>query len=83
MTREASIQECQKRVAIAWKDLNKECLRPTEVPIDFLARALNFSRFMNVFYTDKDNYTHATTKNALNCGGYFREVLENPLKLVK
>ncbi|KEH26009.1 sesquiterpene synthase [Medicago truncatula] len=77
MTREAAIQECQKRVAIAWKDINKECLRPTEVPMDFLTRALNFSRFMDVFYTDKDNYTHVEGLMKT----YIKDVLVDPIPI--
>ncbi|KAJ1377988.1 Terpenoid cyclases/protein prenyltransferase alpha-alpha toroid [Sesbania bispinosa] len=56
---EDAIHECRKRTANAWKDINEEFLRPTEVPMAFLTRALNLSRFMDVIYKDKDNYTHA------------------------
>jgi len=59
MSREAAIQECHKGIVVAWKDINEECLRPTKVPMPFLIRALNFSRFMDVIYKDKDNYTHS------------------------
>lgn len=58
-SREAAIQECRKRNADAWKDINEECLRPTEVPMPFLTRILNLSRFMDVIYKDGDNYTHS------------------------
>jgi hypothetical protein len=34
--REAAIEEGRKRIANAWKDLNEECLRPTEVPMPIL-----------------------------------------------
>ncbi|KAJ1378004.1 Terpenoid cyclases/protein prenyltransferase alpha-alpha toroid [Sesbania bispinosa] len=56
---EDAINECRKRTANAWKDINEEFLRPTEVPMAFLTRALNLSRFMDVIYKDIDNYTHA------------------------
>jgi (-)-germacrene D synthase len=59
ISREAAILECQKRCAIAWKDINEECLRPTKVPMPFLTRALNLSRFMDVIYKDEDNYTNS------------------------
>jgi len=57
VSREAAIQEGRKRIADAWKDINKECLRPTEVPMPFLTRILNLLRFMDVVYKDKDNFT--------------------------
>ncbi|CAJ2640002.1 unnamed protein product [Trifolium pratense] len=59
ISREAAILECQKRSAIAWKDINEECLRPTKVPMPFLTRALNLSRFMDVIYKDEDGYTNS------------------------
>jgi (-)-germacrene D synthase len=58
VSREASIQEGRKRIANAWKDMNKECLRPTEIPMPFLTRILNLSRVIDVFYKDEDNYTN-------------------------
>ncbi|RDX97679.1 putative terpene synthase 2, partial [Mucuna pruriens] len=58
-SREVAINECRKRITNAWKDINEECLRPTTVPMPFLTRVLNLSRFMDVIYKDKDNYTHA------------------------
>ncbi|XP_045827317.1 probable terpene synthase 2 [Trifolium pratense] len=58
ISREAAIQEGRKRISDAWKDMNKECLRPYEVPMPFLTRILNLSRFMDVVYKDKDNFTH-------------------------
>ncbi|XP_061350296.1 probable terpene synthase 2 [Gastrolobium bilobum] len=58
-SREAAIEDCRKRVTNAWKDINEECLRPTKVPMPFLTRVLNLSRFMDVIYKDEDNFTHA------------------------
>ncbi|RDY12565.1 putative terpene synthase 2, partial [Mucuna pruriens] len=58
-SREDAINECQKRITNAWKDINEECLRPITVPMPFLMRVLNFTRFMDVFYKDEDNFTHA------------------------
>lgn len=58
VSREASVQEGQKRIANAWKDMNKQCLRPTEIPMPFLTRILNLSRVIDVFYKDEDNYTN-------------------------
>ncbi|RHN65690.1 putative lyase [Medicago truncatula] len=58
ISREGAIQEGRKRIVDAWKDMNKECLMPTEIPIPFLTCILNLSRFMDVVYKDKDNFTH-------------------------
>jgi (-)-germacrene D synthase len=58
VSREVAIEEGRKRISDGWKDMNKECLRPTEVPMPFLKCILNLSRFMDVFYKDKDNFTH-------------------------
>ncbi|RHN57913.1 putative lyase [Medicago truncatula] len=58
ISREVAIQEGRKRIVDAWKDINKECLMSTEVSMPFLMRILNLSRFMDVVYKDKDNFTH-------------------------
>ncbi|KAK7262671.1 hypothetical protein RJT34_30246 [Clitoria ternatea] len=58
-SREDGIHECQKRIKNAWKDINEECLGPTNVPMPFLTRVVNLSRFIDVFYKDEDHYTHA------------------------
>ncbi|WJX59196.1 (-)-germacrene D synthase [Trifolium repens] len=58
VSREAASQEGRKRIADAWKDINEECLRPTEVPMPIMTILLNLSRFMDVVYKDKDNFTH-------------------------
>jgi (-)-germacrene D synthase len=58
ISREAAVQEGQRRIVDAWKDINEECLRPSEVPMPFLTRILNLSRFMDVVYKDKDNFTN-------------------------
>lgn len=58
VSREGVIQEGRKKIVGAWKDMNKECLMPTQVPMSFLKRILNLSHFMNVVYKDKDNFTH-------------------------
>jgi (-)-germacrene D synthase len=59
VSREAAIQGAQNRMADAWKDMNEECLRPTEVPMPFLTRIINLSRFMDVVYKDEDKYTNS------------------------
>ena len=59
LSREQAIQESRNRVIDAWKDINEECLRPTKVPMLFLIRVLNLTRYMAVMYKDENSYTHA------------------------
>jgi len=57
ISREVAIQEGRKIIVDAWKDMNKECLRPIQVPMPFLTRIINLSRFMDVVYKDGDSFT--------------------------
>ncbi|KAA8526917.1 hypothetical protein F0562_008854 [Nyssa sinensis] len=54
--------EFQKQVVDAWKDINGECLRPTEVPIPLLTRVINLARVIDVIYKGEDGYTHVGTE---------------------
>ncbi|KAH9757636.1 alpha-humulene/(-)-(E)-beta-caryophyllene synthase [Citrus sinensis] len=51
-------EELYKKVGDAWKDINEECLMPTEVPRPLLMRVLNLSRVIDVIYKEGDGYTH-------------------------
>ncbi|KAL4360005.1 hypothetical protein AHAS_Ahas08G0134100 [Arachis hypogaea] len=62
ISKEEAIQELQKGVTDAWKNINEECLKPTEVPVMFLMRIVNMARFIDVMYKDEDCYTHAKGK---------------------
>ncbi|KAK7854620.1 (-)-germacrene d synthase [Quercus suber] len=42
----------------AWKDINKECIRPIEVPVPLFTRVVNLARVMDLLYKDEDAYTH-------------------------
>ncbi|OIT35609.1 PREDICTED: germacrene C synthase-like [Nicotiana attenuata] len=52
--------EIQNEVTNAWKDINKEFLRPLEmeVPMFVLERALNLARISHTFFKDEDGYTN-------------------------
>ncbi|XP_049345383.1 sesquiterpene synthase 9-like [Solanum verrucosum] len=52
----------QKEVTNAWKDINKELFRPTEVPMFVLERVLNFARVIDTLYKEEDGYTNAKGK---------------------
>ncbi|KAL4619300.1 hypothetical protein ACB092_06G069100 [Castanea dentata] len=58
-TEEEAINEFCKQVTDAWKDINKECLYPTTVPMPILMGILNLARVIDVIYKDEDGYTHA------------------------
>ncbi|XP_024625748.2 (-)-germacrene D synthase [Medicago truncatula] len=77
MSREAAIQECKNCMTIVWKDINEECLRPTKVPMPFMICVLNLSRFMDVIYKNKDNYTDS---NGL-MKTFIKEVLVDPVPI--
>ncbi|KAG5601083.1 hypothetical protein H5410_032453 [Solanum commersonii] len=49
----------QKEVTNAWKDINKELFRPTEVSMFVLERVLNFARVIETLYKEEDGYTNA------------------------
>ncbi|KAL6314066.1 hypothetical protein AAG906_011801 [Vitis piasezkii] len=56
--KQEAYDELNKQVVNAWKDMNKECLKPTQVPMPLLTRVLNFSRVIDILYKDEDQYTH-------------------------
>jgi hypothetical protein len=58
-TEEEAIEELQKQVTNAWKDINEECLYPTTVPMPLVMPILNLARVIDVIYKDGDNYTNA------------------------
>lgn len=58
VSEQQAYDEFQKRMTNAWKDINEECLRPTDVPMPLLTRILNFTRANNVIYTGGDGFTH-------------------------
>ncbi|KAG5601090.1 hypothetical protein H5410_032460 [Solanum commersonii] len=68
----ASTQETyikfQKEVTNAWKNINKELFRSTEVPMFVLERVLNFARVIDTLYKEEDGYTNAKgkLKNMIN-----------------
>nr|WBO38677.1 terpene synthase 6 [Aquilaria agallochum] len=57
VTKQEAVKELYKQVESAWKDVNEELLRPTEVPKAVLMRVLNFSRCCHIVYADTDAYT--------------------------
>ncbi|KAG7980231.1 hypothetical protein I3843_05G171300 [Carya illinoinensis] len=60
VTRHEVEEEFKKQIEDAWKDINSEFLKPTQVPKHFLEQVLNLSRVMDVIYKDDDGYTKVT-----------------------
>ncbi|KAF3437670.1 hypothetical protein FNV43_RR20426 [Rhamnella rubrinervis] len=58
ISEEKACELLSKEVANAWKDMNEAFLRPTEMPKPILMRVLNFTRVMDVIYTENDDFTH-------------------------
>lgn len=56
--KEEVVKEFYKRIEEAWKDINKECLMPTAVPMPLLIRCLNLTRILDVVYKTADGYTY-------------------------
>ncbi|KAL9344775.1 hypothetical protein Peur_062450 [Populus x canadensis] len=53
-----AIEEIQKMVANGWKDINEDCMRPTNAPKVLLQHFVNLIRVTDVFYgNDDDAYT--------------------------
>ncbi|XP_039171026.1 (-)-germacrene D synthase-like [Eucalyptus grandis] len=77
VSEQEAAEELQKGVIDAWKDTNEEFLRPTAVPMSILTRMLNFSRVIDVLYSDGDNYTHSNTK----LKDYVTSLFVNPLPM--
>ncbi|WMV34391.1 hypothetical protein MTR67_027776 [Solanum verrucosum] len=57
-----------KEVVNGWKDINKELIRPTEVPMFVRERALYFACVMDTLYKEEDGYTNSKgkLKNMIN-----------------
>ncbi|OIT00339.1 (-)-germacrene d synthase [Nicotiana attenuata] len=57
VTKEEAYVEIKKIIENRWKDLNRECLKPTAVPRILLMPVLNLTRVAEFFYKDEDAYT--------------------------
>ncbi|KAL8091193.1 hypothetical protein AgCh_040338 [Apium graveolens] len=61
VTKEAAAVKLYEMIDDAWKDMNEECLRPTAVGRHYVDRFLNLLRVFDVFYKNRDAYTHPDT----------------------
>ena len=53
----------------AWKDINKECITPTKVPVPLLTHVVNFARDMDLLYKDEYAHTQLGGMMAVSLGG--------------
>jgi hypothetical protein len=52
-----AIEEIQKMDVNAWKDINEDCMRPTNAPMLLLQHFANLPRVTEVVYAKDDAYT--------------------------
>ncbi|KAI3515130.1 hypothetical protein L1887_13881 [Cichorium endivia] len=57
VTEKEAIDELNKMIENAWKDINEGCLKPREVSMDLLAPILNLARMIDVVYRYDDGFT--------------------------
>ncbi|KAG8502913.1 hypothetical protein CXB51_000752 [Gossypium anomalum] len=57
LSKKLTLKDFEKILEDAWKDLNEECMRPTDGPRDLLLRILNYARATYLFYKHGDGYT--------------------------
>ncbi|XP_062076429.1 germacrene-A synthase-like [Humulus lupulus] len=57
VSKEEAYDELNKRVVNAWKEINEEFLKPTDVASPILVHVLNFSRVVDLLYKYGDGYT--------------------------
>ncbi|KAG2677982.1 hypothetical protein I3760_12G121700 [Carya illinoinensis] len=58
VSKQEAHEEFQRQIVNAWKDMNEELLKPTQVPMPLLERVLNLARVMDLLYKNEDAYTH-------------------------
>nr|XP_043629232.1 (E)-beta-farnesene synthase-like [Erigeron canadensis] len=59
VSEEQACEALSKQVEDSWKVINKETLRPTDVPRPLLTPPINLARVCDVLYKRGDNYTYA------------------------
>ncbi|GJV33722.1 sesquiterpene cyclase [Tanacetum coccineum] len=72
---EDAIKFLSKQVEDAWKVINKECLRPTEIPMSLTIPPLNLARVSDILYKTHDAYNYAGEELI----SYIKSLLVHPL----
>ncbi|KAM3200756.1 hypothetical protein P3L10_033118 [Capsicum annuum] len=76
VTKEEANVEIKKIILNCWKDLNRQCLKPTRVPRFLLMPVLNLARMCQFAYIDED----ANTFSKNNYRDFVSMVLVDPIK---
>ncbi|XP_019072461.1 (-)-germacrene D synthase [Vitis vinifera] len=58
VTEQEACEEFINEIMNAWKDMNEECLKRTQVPMPLLTCVVNFARVIDLLYKNQDEYTH-------------------------
>ncbi|KAL5764744.1 hypothetical protein ACOSQ2_017358 [Xanthoceras sorbifolium] len=58
ISREETVEAFNVMFENAWKDMNKECMKPTAVSMQLLLRVVNIARLVEVTYKEVDGYTN-------------------------
>ncbi|GAB4827228.1 hypothetical protein Ancab_034115, partial [Ancistrocladus abbreviatus] len=59
MSREKVIEEFERMIKDAWKEINEEFLGQTPMPMHILTRTLNLARVVDALYKHIDGYTYS------------------------
>nr|QYL01198.1 terpene synthase 8 [Stevia rebaudiana] len=77
VSKEHTLELFSKLIEDNWKVINKNSLRPTDVPGPLLMSPINFTRVCNILYSPVDNYTQAG-KELID---YIKSLLVNPMSV--
>ena len=58
VTEQEACEEFNNEIMNAWKDMNEECLKCTQVLMPLLTCVVNFARVIDLLYKNQDEYTH-------------------------
>lgn len=61
VSKEEAVVKLYEMIEDTWKDMNDECLRPTEVGSRYIKIYLDLMRVCDVTYKKRDGYTHPDT----------------------
>ncbi|KAG8388762.1 hypothetical protein BUALT_Bualt02G0159000 [Buddleja alternifolia] len=75
VSKKEAIDELNKKIEDAWKDINEGFLRPSKLPTPLLYSILNHARVIEVLYRRGDWYTHVGPEMQ----GFIHQLLIDPI----
>ncbi|XP_077220988.1 (-)-germacrene D synthase-like [Tasmannia lanceolata] len=66
VTYNEACEKLHEMAALAWKDVNQACLKPTVFPLPVFMPAINLARVAEVIYLRGDGYTHSGGETKVN-----------------